>query len=112
MIGMDKITGEPIASADHIAQSLRDILTTPIGTRVMRRDYGSRLFELVDAPQNKGLRMLLIAATATPIRKWEKRVRLNRLRVTYSERGRPVLSLDARRTDLPGNPPFSLTLAL
>lgn len=26
---------------DHIRQSVQDILTTPIGTRIMRREYGS-----------------------------------------------------------------------
>ena len=112
MTGMHKITGEPLADEAHIAQSIHDILTTPIGTRVMRRDYGSRLFELVDAPETRGTKMLLIAATAVAIRKHEPRVRLKQASVTYPARARPVLKLDAYRTDLPGKPPFSLSLAL
>jgi hypothetical protein len=44
----DKETRKALEGIDHLKQSIIDILTTPIGSRVMRRDYGSRLFELVD----------------------------------------------------------------
>ncbi|MEW7978507.1 MAG: GPW/gp25 family protein [Candidatus Sedimenticola endophacoides] len=53
MQGMHAITGQHLAGEAHLRQSIIDILTTPLGTRVMRRDYGSRLFELVDAPINR-----------------------------------------------------------
>lgn len=46
---------------------------TPIGSRVMRREYGSRLFQLVDAPMNRGTILELYAATAQAIAKWEPR---------------------------------------
>jgi hypothetical protein len=52
MIGMDAVTGKPMYDTAHLSQSIGDILSTPIGSRVMRRDYGSALFELVDAPGN------------------------------------------------------------
>ena len=39
---------------EHIDQSIGDILSTPIGTRVMRPDYGSRIPRLVDRPINQG----------------------------------------------------------
>ncbi|NBO96416.1 MAG: phage baseplate protein, partial [Betaproteobacteria bacterium] len=41
MLGINAQTGQPLAGIDHLRQSIRDILTTRIGTRVMRRDYGS-----------------------------------------------------------------------
>ncbi|MGL5293614.1 MAG: GPW/gp25 family protein, partial [Aeromonas sp.] len=44
--GMNATTGRTISSTDHIIQSVRDILITPVGSRVMRRDYGSELFYL------------------------------------------------------------------
>ena len=47
MTGMDRETGKSLSGIEHLRQSIRDILTTPIGSRVMRRDYGSRLFELL-----------------------------------------------------------------
>ncbi|WP_170000657.1 GPW/gp25 family protein, partial [Campylobacter sp. RM9328] len=31
-----------------INESIKDILLTPLGSRVMLPDYGSRLFELID----------------------------------------------------------------
>ena len=50
MLGINAQTGQPLAGIDHLRQSIRDILTTRIGTRVMCRDYGSRLPTLIDNP--------------------------------------------------------------
>ncbi|NYZ70451.1 baseplate assembly protein W, partial [Endozoicomonas sp. SM1973] len=50
MQGTHRLTGKPLSNLDHLRQSITDILTTRIGTRLMRRDYGSRLPELVDRP--------------------------------------------------------------
>ena len=50
MQGMNVLTGQPISDIEHLKQSIRDILSTPIGSRVMRRDYGSRLFQRIDQP--------------------------------------------------------------
>ena len=47
MIGMARTSGAILTGDAHLAQSVADILTTPIGSRVMRREYGSLLFELV-----------------------------------------------------------------
>lgn len=41
MRGMNSETGKTISGIEHLKQSIVDILTTPVGTRVMRRDYGS-----------------------------------------------------------------------
>ena len=49
---MNRETGAALGLVEHIAQSITDILTTRIGTRVMRREYGSLLPELVDQPFN------------------------------------------------------------
>ncbi len=40
MAGMDRHTGKMIGTSDHIRQSIEAILTTPVGSRVMRRDFG------------------------------------------------------------------------
>lgn len=48
MLGMDRNTGKLLSGTDHIRQSIVDILTTPLGTRVMLPEYGSKLFDLVD----------------------------------------------------------------
>ncbi|ELY5272404.1 baseplate assembly protein, partial [Yersinia enterocolitica] len=50
-LGMSRNAGQTITDADHISQSIADILITPVGSRVMRRAYGSLLSELIDQPQ-------------------------------------------------------------
>jgi phage baseplate assembly protein W len=41
MIGTNATSRKPLAGIEHLRQSIRDILTTPIGSRIMRRDFGS-----------------------------------------------------------------------
>ena len=96
MNGTNAQTGRSLSGIDHLRQSLRDILTTPIGTRVMRRDYGSRIFELVDAPMNNATLLDLYAATAEAIARWEYRFQLTRVQVTSASPGHVVLSLQGR----------------
>nr|VFK47168.1 MAG: hypothetical protein BECKTC1821D_GA0114238_104214 [Candidatus Kentron sp. TC] len=40
MAGMSAFTGKHFSDIAHLRQSITDILTTPIGSRVMRREYG------------------------------------------------------------------------
>jgi phage baseplate assembly protein W len=72
---MDSETGRFLSELDHIRLSVRKIVTTPIGTRIERRDYGSLIPELIDAPINDRIRLLVMAATATAVIKWEPRIR-------------------------------------
>ena len=37
-LGMNAHTGLAISEVEHIRQSVRDILVTPVGSRVMRRE--------------------------------------------------------------------------
>ncbi|RHW21695.1 GPW/gp25 family protein [Pseudomonas jilinensis] len=85
MIGMHRDTGRSISGSEHLRQSLSDILTTPLGSRVMRREYGSLLPELIDQPQNPATLVRLYAATAVAVMRWEPRFRLSR--VEYSITG-------------------------
>jgi phage baseplate assembly protein W len=76
MRGIDQNTGKALEGIEHLRQSVRDILTTPIGTRVLLRDYGSQLFELIDAPLNRSTVMDIIAAVADALDRWEPRIAL------------------------------------
>jgi phage baseplate assembly protein W len=60
---------------EHIRQSVLKIVTTPIGSRVMRREYGSLIPELIDSPINARVRLLIMAAIVTAVIKWEPRLR-------------------------------------
>lgn len=84
MIGMNGQTGEPIEGDAHLRQSIRDILATPIGSRVMRRDYGSRVMNLVDRPLNASTIAEIQAAIAMALTTQEPRIRLTRIQVDVS----------------------------
>ena len=93
---MNKQNGKKITGFAHLEQSISDILSTPIGTRVMRREYGSKLPELLDRPMNGELTVDIFAATADAISKWEPRFKLKRIQVTEAGAGRFVLSLSGK----------------
>jgi phage baseplate assembly protein W len=93
MNGIDATTGKRLSGLDHLRQSVRDILTTPIGTRVMRRAYGSRLYQLVDAPINGPTLLDLFTATAEALATWEPRIEVENVSADRAEPGRVVLSL-------------------
>jgi Bacteriophage baseplate protein W len=76
MTGTANTTGKHLSGIEHLKQSIRDILTTPLGSRVMRREYGSRLFQLIDAPLNADTLIDLYAATAEALQRWEPRFQL------------------------------------
>jgi len=93
MNGIDSISGKRLEGIAHLKQSIRDILVTPIGSRVMRRDYGSRLFELIDAPINSALIMEIIAATAEALKRWEQRIIVQKVAVESARPGQVVLTI-------------------
>lgn len=83
--GMHAGSGRAISNIDHIRQSITDILTTPLGSRVMRRSYGSLLPELIDHPDNPANRLRLIAASAVALMTWEPRIRLSRINIDHAD---------------------------
>ncbi|MBD0392040.1 GPW/gp25 family protein [Wolbachia endosymbiont of Pentalonia nigronervosa] len=78
---------------EHLKQSIADILTTPIGSRIMRRDYGSRLFELVDRPVNRDFTLEIYAAVAEALQKWERRLKLEKVKIEEVKEGKVIISL-------------------
>lgn len=65
----------------------------------MRRDYGSLLPELVDAPQNETLRQLMIASTVKAITRWERRISIIQTTITFSAIGQCIINIVAQRND-------------
>jgi phage baseplate assembly protein W len=103
MIGMDRATGKPIEGADHLRQSIADILGTPLGTRVGRRDYGSRLPELLDQPLNDATRIRVFGAAALALMRQEGRARITRIALAAGDvPGTAILTITGRRTDVTG----------
>lgn len=97
--GMNAGTGKALADLAHIRQSVRDILTTPIGSRVMRRDYGSLLPELIDQPLNGATLLRAYAATIMALVRWEPRIRVTRVQFIISTAGQLTIDMEAERID-------------
>lgn len=76
---MNRLTGSSIGTLEHISQSIADILSTRIGSRVMRREYGSLLLERVDHPFNEVTRLRSYAAISMALMRWEPRISLSRV---------------------------------
>lgn len=108
MNGMSADTGRSLSGIEHVRQSVSDILSTPLGSRVMRRDYGSRLPFLVDAPMNRSTLLQIYTATAEALHRWEPRIRVRRVSASVAEAGRVALRIegeylpDGRRISLEG----------
>ncbi|OAI93526.1 GPW/gp25 family protein [Pseudomonas putida] len=93
MLGMDRSTGQPLSGIAHLRQSIEDILTTPLGSRRMRPDYGSKLRRFVDLPVNEGWKSAVQAEVARALGRWEPRLKLERVRVTAIVGGQITLQL-------------------
>jgi len=97
MSGVDSIEGVELAEMAHIQQSLRDIIRTLIGERVMRREYGSWVRALVDAPADPVTVMDIYASVIGAIKRWEPRVFVERVEAPeVLESGRVVLTVRCR----------------
>ena len=66
---------------DEIEQSIRIILTTAPGQRVMRPDFGCRIQELVFAPNNAMTAGLAERYVSEALGRWEPRITVQRVDV-------------------------------
>ena len=109
---MNRLTGKPLAGLDHLRQSIADILGTPIGTRLCRRDYGSLIPELLDQPMNPLTQLQLYAATALALCRQERRLRLTRVALVAGvEKGAGELAISGTAVDATGRrTPISFSL--
>lgn len=98
MKGMNAQTGRPVYGDEHLLQSVTDILTTPVGTRVLRRDYGSDLFSLIDSPEDGILVANIRTATATAINRWEPRLKIRRVYVLSVGSGNIEVAIEGVNT--------------
>lgn len=101
VIGMNASTGKRMSDIEHIRQSIRDILTTRLGTRCMRRGYGSIVPELIDQPGNPATQLRLMAATVMAVIRWEPRVLITRTQLAIDMDGKGILDMEGVRRDGP-----------
>jgi uncharacterized protein len=65
-----------VSNEEKVAQAIRVILSTPIGQRVMRPTFGSRLHELIFAPANPETFGLAEMYVQDALTFWEPRIEL------------------------------------
>ena len=79
--GIDRDTGAVLTDWAQVEQSIRVILTTRIGSRIMRRDFGSILPDLIDRKMTPATVLAVYAACAIAIHAWEPRYRVTSARL-------------------------------
>lgn len=94
IIGMNRLTGQPMTGLQHLRQSIRDIITTLLGSRRERPEYGSELPRMVDLPVTRGWISAAQAEVARALRRWEPRLRLRGVRIESVIDGRVTLRIE------------------
>lgn len=97
--GMNAAGTGTLTDEDHVWQSVNDILLTPVGSRLMRRNYGSLCPDLIDSPQNDVTRLQLMSAAVIALAAWEPRIVLDAINVTYSASGAVTAELSGMLTE-------------
>ena len=78
---MNQDTGKFITGLEHLRQSIKLILNTPIGSRVMLPEFGSEIIDLIDLPMTPTNELKFYAATIEAVERWEKRVQIQRVKI-------------------------------
>lgn len=86
-------TGGAVEGWAHVVQSIQTILSTRINTRVFRREYGSEVPALVDAPMNETSVLALYVAVAEALERWEPRFELTDVQVEGAATGVITMTL-------------------
>lgn len=84
-LGMNSQTGRTLTDDAHIKQSIKDIMLTPIGSRIERRNYGSMLFFLIDQPNQTATQLKIMSATVIALTQWEPRITINSMKFLSTE---------------------------
>jgi uncharacterized protein len=92
--GVDRNTGKWLGGWAHVVQSIGVIVSTAIGTRVQRRQFGTEEAPLIDRPITESEVLHAIMAIAVALDKWEPRFRLVRCVIKdANEMGKLVLQI-------------------
>ena len=81
MTGINRETGQMLNDTEHLSERIKDLLTTPVGTRSHRRTYGCDIYKYIDAPITEGVIADIIAEVADAINKWEPEFGLSKVNV-------------------------------
>ena len=93
MNGMNMDTGKILTDIEYLRQSIWRVLSTPIGERIMRPDFGSRLPDLVDYPFNASTRLDMEAAVSDALARWEPTFDLDTVEIGMNNPGIVLINL-------------------
>lgn len=90
---MSRYNGSELTELEHIRQSLEDIATTPIGSRLMRREYGTLLASLMDQPIGQALYLKIYSTLYSAYVRWEDRIEISQISVADLNKGQLILDV-------------------
>lgn len=90
---MSRYNGSEISELEHIRQSLEDIATTPIGSRLMCREYGTLLASLMDQPIGQALYLKIYSTLYSAYVRWEDRIEISQISVAELNKGQLILDV-------------------
>lgn len=76
-----------------LEESLKRILETPLGSRVMLPEFGSKLHTLIDRKMDESFKLDFYRFTAEAIEKWEPRVKLEKVEINDRVEGKLYYTL-------------------
>ena len=107
---MSRYAGSDLTEIEHINQSLEDIAITPIGSRLMRRDYGTLLANLIDQPISEVLYLKIYSTLYTAYVRWEDRIDISEMNIADIKNGQLILDI-VGFLRVSGNP-FNMSIAV
>lgn len=90
---MSRFSGSSLTEIEHIKQSLVDITSTPIGSRLMRREYGTHLADLIDQPIGQSLYLKIYSTLYSAYMRWEDRIDIDQINVESINQGQLILNI-------------------
>lgn len=99
MTGTDANTGKAISGIDSLRQRIRDVVLTPLLSRVQRRNYGSCVPSLIDAPINQLNLAQIYYGVAIAVTQWIPDFNLQQVTCTNVNPGQLTLSLAGYDTE-------------
>lgn len=110
--GINPKTGKKVEGIDHIKHCILDILTTRVGTRIMRRTYGSYVPTLIDSAMNPAGKLRVQSAIASAVMRWEPRVSIVSVVLNVKHSGQVSIQLNVEYKNKRSTLDFSLNNSL
>lgn len=100
LVLMSRQDGKELSYMDYLREAIIDVLLTPIGSRVGRRNYGSRLFRLLDSNVTRFLPVQMTNAIADAIMRNLPIVKVEEVKITALQlsEGKIICTLSAYET--------------